>query len=153
MMKQYSKRIHFISNISDIKIPSDTKLFQIDCKAIKTTKELFTTFSRILEFPTYFGNNWDAFNECFWDLEWIQDKYNVSNVDIYLFNIKNLLDKENLHEKMIFFEIMNSDYVVNENDEQGKTNFPVNIQLYFNKDEEKYFLPTEPTMIWDSNDQ
>lgn len=47
---------------------------------------------------------------------------------------------------------MNSDYIVSKDDEQGNLNFPVNIQLYFNKDEEKYFISTEPKVMWDSND-
>jgi RNAse (barnase) inhibitor barstar len=40
---------------------------------IKGRHELFQELSKGLNFPDYFGNNWDALDECINDLSWLSE--------------------------------------------------------------------------------
>ncbi len=40
----------------------------------RTDQDLFREWSAALQFPWYFGMNWDAFNECINDLEWLRSE-------------------------------------------------------------------------------
>ncbi|CAN5372167.1 hypothetical protein BH09BAC1_BH09BAC1_05620 [soil metagenome] len=41
---------------------------------INNREELFEELSIKLNFPVYFGNNWDALTDCLRDLDWIDEK-------------------------------------------------------------------------------
>lgn len=43
----------------------------LDGKRMGTTFALFSESAAALQFPYYFGANWDAFDECITDLEWL----------------------------------------------------------------------------------
>lgn len=40
-------------------------------KKMRTTPDLFNEFSAAFQFPYYFGENWDAFDECISDIDWM----------------------------------------------------------------------------------
>jgi hypothetical protein len=46
-----------------------------------SAQELFLEWARALEFPPYFGQNWDAFEECINDLEWLDGKTFILVID------------------------------------------------------------------------
>jgi hypothetical protein len=78
-------------------LPSKAFLTTIDFDGISDDKTLFRTFQDAFDFPWYFGYNWNAFNECMRDLDWIKSGAYI----IILKNIeKSPLDEEG---KQIFF--------------------------------------------------
>ncbi|WP_191991736.1 barstar family protein [Bacillus aerolatus] len=54
----------------------------INGRKCRTTSVLFKEFQRGLQFPSYFGHNWDAFDECINDLDWlVKETYLVIIID------------------------------------------------------------------------
>jgi Barstar (barnase inhibitor) len=52
---------------------------------IATKQDLFDFFKGALQFPDYFGNNWDAFDECISDLSWLNaESFLIAHRDIPL---------------------------------------------------------------------
>lgn len=50
------------------------RFFHIDGQAVKTKIDFLCVIAQVMNFPTYFGNNWDAFEECMADLEWCKSQ-------------------------------------------------------------------------------
>ncbi len=68
----------------------------------RTTQALFDEFAAALQFPYYFGENWDAFDECLTDLEWLP-------ADAYILLIENsthVLETETPDRLSTFFQIL-----------------------------------------------
>jgi hypothetical protein len=80
---------------------------QIVCRVVRgrkseTKQSFFDEASAALQFPSYFGDNWDAFEECLADLEWLPgDAY------VLLFTDWNhLLEKEPPEECHTLFQLL-----------------------------------------------
>lgn len=57
---------------------TDALVMSVDGSVIQTSDHLFGEFAAAMRFPDYFGWNWDAFDECVHDLEWLKaDAYVV----------------------------------------------------------------------------
>lgn len=54
-----------------VKAPPGFALRLIQGKECGTPSSLFGEFARALDFPDYFGHNWDALEECLADFEWL----------------------------------------------------------------------------------
>lgn len=84
-----------------VRPPNDFALKVIQGAKCQTTAGLLTEHARALDFPDYFGHNWDALEECLTDLEWLPAKG-------YIFLITNagcvLPDDEEEYET--FLEIL-----------------------------------------------
>jgi len=70
---------------------------------MKEKDSLLKEFSAQLHFPDYFGENWDAFDECINDLSWINAKAYVIGI-LKGEYVLSLADKK---EKQTFIEIIN----------------------------------------------
>jgi Barstar (barnase inhibitor) len=46
------------------------RLFRIDARNAVTKRRFLAVAARALDFPSWFGANWDAFEDCVTDLEW-----------------------------------------------------------------------------------
>lgn len=62
------------STTSLVKAPPGFAVRLIQGEQCGTTSDLFDEFARALDFPDYFGHNWDALEECLADLEWLPAK-------------------------------------------------------------------------------
>ncbi len=88
-------------NKSDIK-----EAILINGEKCNTKESLFAEFSKKLDFPDYFGNNWDSFEEILSDWE--------ANSKIILYNFEEIL-KEDLENQAIFNDIIQGYNAENEN--------------------------------------
>jgi hypothetical protein len=93
---------------------------------VTSKKTLFAVFATSLIFPDYFGENWDAFEECVRDLSWLpagrvivkhQDVPLVDDVrdaKIYLTILRDSADKlskSNDHPLLVVFPVRCRDQV------------------------------------------
>lgn len=61
----------YMSNISQYNMPGE---YLARISSVKNKDQLLSELALTLNFPNYFGHNWDALNECINDLHWIENK-------------------------------------------------------------------------------
>jgi len=49
-------------------------------RSIRSKQKLFAVLADKLRFPTYFGHNWDALEECLRDLSWLPEMQSIAIV-------------------------------------------------------------------------
>lgn len=67
--------------------PSDVDVRIVRGSRCENERDFFREWAAALQFPYYFGHNWDAFNECLNDLEWIR----ADRLLIALSSVENVL--------------------------------------------------------------
>ncbi len=67
------------------------KPFLIDGDDITDKDSFFNEFAKKLNFPAYFGKNWDAFYDCMTDLSWLKkhDSYLIIYENPFNFQLQN----------------------------------------------------------------
>ena len=62
--------VHFASEEQAEVLRGDASLRVVEAGApIRSQEDLFRELARVLEFPDYFGHNWDAVSDCLSDLD------------------------------------------------------------------------------------
>ncbi len=56
--------------VEQIAAEPGTRVFYFDGQKINSKETFLKQVAEAMEFPTYFGANWDAFDECITDLTW-----------------------------------------------------------------------------------
>ncbi|HEX6531111.1 MAG TPA: barstar family protein [Nitrospira sp.] len=87
---------------SVVKIPEGFLFKVIRGKKCRTATGLFAELAEVLEFPDYFGHNWDALEECLADLEWLPAKGYV-----LVFTDSELILPDDEEEFATFLEVLN----------------------------------------------
>ncbi|MDA3800291.1 MAG: barstar family protein [Kiritimatiellae bacterium] len=83
----------------NISIPEDNLYLVNVPSGIQTKNEVLAVFAKQLNFPDYFGWNWDALYDCLCDLSWISEK----TIRIVHADIPSL---ENNSQRSIYLDIL-----------------------------------------------
>ena len=67
--------IHFVENLADFDV-ANARVVRIPAGLLRK-RELLTVLARALDFPGYFGWNWDALEECLTSLDWLIDSHRI----------------------------------------------------------------------------
>ena len=79
------------------------QVFYLDGSNINDKKSFLNKTAEVMQFPNYFGHNWDAFDECITDLEWLPAKRYV-----VIYNKPNLFAEANPLDWQIAYDTLQS---------------------------------------------
>lgn len=85
-------------------VKADSGLFVslIDGANCQAKSGLLQEMAKALKFPSYFGQNWDALDECLSDLAWLRARGYI----LFFSNADQILAKENEKNLLSFFDIL-----------------------------------------------
>lgn len=73
LKKPSTVSVHFVHS-GEMKTdlaPSELTVFEGSIANVTTDDQLFSAIASAMQFPDYFGCNWDALDECLCDMDWI----------------------------------------------------------------------------------
>jgi hypothetical protein len=71
-------------------------------RKMRTAAALFDEFAAALQFPSYFGENWDALDECLADLSWLPaDRYLIA-----ITSAPEVLDVASPADRQLFWDLL-----------------------------------------------
>ena len=79
------------------------KVFHLNGKKINNKQTFLKQAAEAMEFPAYFGHNWDAFDECITDLTWCPAQRYV-----ILYNHADIFAQAEPTQYQIALDILNS---------------------------------------------
>lgn len=98
---------------------NSANLFILEGKNMKTRSDLFSEIAKILHFPNYFGNNWNALDDCLQDLDWIHS----NSIIIIIRDFDKILLEDNTKEKNIFLDCVKAANDFWEDGQEKKVDF------------------------------
>ena len=107
-------------------------IFLLNGNKMKNVNSLFNEFAIVLQFPSYFGKNWNAFDECINDLDWFYGE----NYIIVINEAQNILINDKIEEIEIFFKICKNSCIewskpLDLDEEWGRSGKPFHFLLQF----------------------
>ncbi len=66
-------KLPFVFGIESVQLTAEDFALRLP-KGIQNKTGLFSHFAKGGHFPAYFGNNWDALNDCLRDFSWLSQK-------------------------------------------------------------------------------
>ncbi len=73
MQKGDIKSFRFVDSPEELHLPSDARIGRIPSTP-STKLELLDAIASVLDFPGYFGRNWNALWDCLGDFSWIDSR-------------------------------------------------------------------------------
>ena len=85
----------------------DCNIWIVDGSNCTSKGGIFKEFGSVVRFPPYFGNNWDAFNDCMHDLAWpgSAGREKCGN-HVFIITKAIQLKKLDKRDRRLFFEII-----------------------------------------------
>jgi hypothetical protein len=106
---------------------------------MRTAPQLFDEFAAALQFPYYFGENWDGFLDCVTDLEWLPGSAYV----LLILDAIQLLENGPEDSLAVFFDtlgVVAEEWTASENTAAERTRRPFHVVFQCSAAEENRFL-------------